>query len=252
MGCFDEVLLTEMLSETVKLFFKLKKAQIQLRHPEEEHQEKLQKIQNFSRKLLAFMMIIDYENMTGELRPQVEEMIKESLVGGEKELELQFEMIGVQWPEDSNAVEDILGFLYFDKEEKNDEGEMDVEEETKPEENEDEGKMDEEQENEENGEEGMVDKEEEKKERKVVPVNHSAEYFLEKFNHPLGFTLKTLHDNFADCYQQYLYSKCELCDKRPAKQDFGLCLICGYLGCVHACAGKENTPGKTNSIFHNI
>lgn len=73
-------------------------------------------------------------------------------------------------------------------------------------------------------------------------------FFCSKYNQQIGFSVFDLPLSFDKCYQTYVTSKCELCQERADKNDFGVCLTCGMLMCAHACKGLENQSGKSKKL----
>ena len=56
----------------------------------------------------------------------------------------------------------------------------------------------------------------------------------------LDFYFIPLESNFYDLYQTYLYKNCEVCEQRPAKSEFMICLLCGDIICLRVCPKSES------------
>lgn len=58
------------------------------------------------------------------------------------------------------------------------------------------------------------------------------------------FELISLEPDYGQLYQNYIYQKCHKCHKSADKQDFALCLLCGYFCCVRKCDSGTHVIGS--------
>jgi hypothetical protein len=72
-----------------------------------------------------------------------------------------------------------------------------------------------------------------------APLTSSISSILDLSKRELQFSFVALPDNFTELYQTYIYKSCELCNKRQAKKDLMLCLLCGSMMCQSKCTQVE-------------
>ena len=62
-----------------------------------------------------------------------------------------------------------------------------------------------------------------------------------------------LPENFYDCYHAFIYKSCEICEKRQAKNDLHICLLCGSIMCTHHCSPDQKGLGNLckHSLSHH-
>ena len=223
-----------MIKQAISVFFNLRRAQIELRTPAPTKAEVQNKIQEFTRRLISYLIIIDYDQYFGEGSPQkdlMEEVLKECLTDGEKQLSTQLALLGLSW-EDNQSHKDLVKQM------------IDLRNKS--------------QKSEEEGTDGDEKMQEEGKEDQMQVVAAgtttvatcankgeltNAEVILDKFGRNLDFNLIYLHPSFETTYQQYMHSNCHLCGTRPAKAEFAICLICGEIMCMRNCE-KDSISGR--------
>ena len=66
----------------------------------------------------------------------------------------------------------------------------------------------------------------------------------------IEFSMVDLPENFYDCYHAFIYKSCEICEKRQAKNDLHICLLCGSIMCTHHCSPDQK--GLGNLCKHSL
>lgn len=91
--------------------------------------------------------------------------------------------------------------------------------------------------------------------KELMDKNTLADFVIQTFQTQTEgrrFSLISLEPDFGKLYQNYIYQKCQKCGNSADKQDFALCLLCGYLCCVRKCGSSSLAIGSKFSFQNQL
>lgn len=207
----------QTLSSLSKIFLFIKRKQI-LEITKEETTIK-ENLLIFARKLLCFKIVIDQEFIADDSDTKFSEILKANLEDNISELDLilDFLTINKNLENESSSIFELKKIL---------------------------NKM----------KQAILKTKADQMNEESTDISLTLDTVKIKLHKVLDFWLVPIENQFGNFYQNYLYQKCEFCKKKPGKNSFMVCLLCGDIVCFKNCsqsAANQSNIGNlcTHSMF---